>query len=466
MKIKNRGFTLIEVIIAMAIMTSIIFIGYQVINKTDILRRDQILVSNIQNGTNNLKRYITKELKESKSVYVKYGEKKIDLKKSDDVNNLYKSIQNEINNRDDIEYKYIINTKDKEINYIVQVIKDRSKKVYSIYRQEQKASFSLIEKQPLSNNMIPLKITEKDSLYDVQLNYIKDNTKVYSFDVYNSLLAYNDEDINKPTDPEDPDTGNPGGEKGHNYLSYCSQRIDKAFKEVKQVFNLELDGKLYEEMRNEIDDFTELARENNPSDKLKIIDILKSIESNIDKLRDYNLDKIINVFNQLNELEYYTNAAQITTEYLQKQKYELNNQNDATKIHDHTQEEIVPELQGAIEEVWNLVNQSYNLSNVHKKLHSEILATDMLNLQKNINDNIVNHFNPNKDITNQSKDIANDINNLIDKIIEQQIIIKDTVKDEELSTDSGDKALEHLDNAVKELIRVKYMLSQTNYHQQ
>lgn len=219
MKLNNKGFTLLEVIIAMAIMTSVIFIGYQVINKTDTLRRDQILVSNIQNGTNNLKRYVTKELKESKSVYVKYSEKNIDLKDSDKVNNIYKTIQSEINNKGDIKYKYIIKTKDKDINYIVQVTKDRNKKVYSIYRQEEKASFSLIEKQPLSDDMIPLKITEKDDLYDVQLNYIKDNTKVYSFDVYNSLLAYNDEDIDKPTDPEGPDTGGSSEAKG--YFAYC-----------------------------------------------------------------------------------------------------------------------------------------------------------------------------------------------------------------------------------------------------
>lgn len=466
MKLNNKGFTLLEVIIAMAIMTSVIFIGYQVINKTDILRRDQMLVSNIQNGTNNLKRYVTKELKESKSVYVKYGKKNIDLKDSESVNGLYKTIQSEINNKDDIEYKYIIKTKDKDINYIVQVTKDRNKKVYSIYRQEEKASFSLIEKQPLSDNMIPIKITEKDDLYDVQLNYIKDNTKVYSFDVYNSLLAYNDEDIDKPTDPEDPDTSNPGGVMEHNYLYYCSKMIEQEFKAAKNNSNPGFDKKLEEAILEEVNEFIELAKENPPADMYKVKSVLDDMNSDLQNFRNHNSNQITKIFNELNELEYYINAAQVTSEYLKEPKYELNNQNDAVKIHNYTQDVIVPELQAARDEVWNLVNQSYNLSSVYTKLHGEILAKDILNIQNKISWNIVDHFKSSEDIVNESKFIATDINNLIDQIIDQQVIIKDNVKDKFLSTERGDKALEHLDNAVKGLIRVKYMLSQTNYHQQ
>lgn len=459
MKIKNRGFTLIEVIIAMAIMTSIIFIGYQVINKTDILRRDQILVSNIQNGTNNLKRYITKELKESKSVYVKYGEKKIDLKKSDDVNNLYKSIQNEINNRDDIEYKYIINTKDKEINYIVQVIKDRSKKVYSIYRQEQKASFSLIEKQPLSNNMIPLKITEKDSLYDVQLNYIKDNTKVYSFDVYNSLLAYSDENINKPTDPENPVSG-------HNYLSYCMQKINYEYNYIiDNIFNDGFDKKLKDSIYNEVNKLDSLTDYNPPKDKDIVYKLFNTMGYKFSQFRTSPSEQLMRAFNELNRLEYYIKAGKLTAYYIKEDKYIIN---DKDEIHNFVQHKVEPEIS-------NGANSAYNigLQDVYTTLH-DYLGGEFLQIKQNIN-SMRNNFNPNDDIT---KETVHKINNLIDIIIEQQINIKDEMRlspngkskykgsGKFILSSDGDEALRYLDKAKEDLIKVKYMLGQTNYHRQ
>ena len=64
----SRGFTLIEVIIALAIISIVSFIGYQVISKTNALSKDQLLTSDMQNGVNNLKRYMTINWKNIKHI--------------------------------------------------------------------------------------------------------------------------------------------------------------------------------------------------------------------------------------------------------------------------------------------------------------------------------------------------------------------------------------------------------------
>lgn len=57
-----------------------------------------------------------------------------------------------------------------------------------------------------------------------------------------------------------------------------------------------------------------------------------------------------------------------------------------------------------------------------------------------------------------------DINNLIDKIIDQQVKIKEALKNKRYRNIYEEDAITHLDKANRFLIEVKYMLSQTNYH--
>ena len=108
----SRGFTLIEVIIALAIISIVSFIGYQVISKTNALSKDQLLTSDMQNGVNNLNRYMTKELSSAKEVDLFYSNKNVgsikDIKsRKDDYDCIKKSI-NEITSNKKITYSYII----------------------------------------------------------------------------------------------------------------------------------------------------------------------------------------------------------------------------------------------------------------------------------------------------------------------------------------------------------------------
>ena len=53
-KINNKGFTLLELIIAMSILTSVMFIGYNIFNKNSTLMHTQV---NINKGQSNMNDY-------------------------------------------------------------------------------------------------------------------------------------------------------------------------------------------------------------------------------------------------------------------------------------------------------------------------------------------------------------------------------------------------------------------------
>lgn len=469
MKLNNKGFTLIEVIIAMAIMTSIIFIGYQVINKTDNLRRDQMIVSNIQNGANNLKRYITKDVKESKSVYIKYVKENLDLKESEKVNNLYKVIQSEINNKDYIEYKYIINTKGKEVNYIVQVIKDenKNKKLYSIYREEEKVSFSLIEKQPLSDNMIPLKITEKDGLYDVQLNYIKDNTKVYSFDVYNSLLAYNDEDINKPTDPQVPDTGDHS--KAKEYFSYCINNS------IKNLSNLNIEDSNFKKGLSQLEELLNLdIRKDDLEDKIEYS--YNTISTFYD---DYywKLDK--SDYESINKaLEYIYVASEIEDNI-----NDSDNDDNVVNIIENIKHGLYGDDNEKFADCYiKLTNEIYSYlfyeGNVYEIAKAQKISNDLkynLNSFRNCITNKaskiyvdIHGVNPNID---KVKEVCDEANNMIDNTINSIVYIKSTVRwDLTIKGNYVDVVKAQMDvvkieeDLIDKLVEVKSLVYDDNYY--
>lgn len=459
MKLNNKGFTLLEVIISIAIMTSVIFIGYQVINKTDILRRDQILVSNMQNGTNNLKRYISKELSSSKEVVLKY-----EVNKGGDISHLekrqedYRYISNKINNiskNKEFAYEYIIHINDKDlIEYEIQVYKDKGKPLFSISRIDKNTKMNLVEGQPLSNDLIPMEINVKDrGMYDVELNYIKQKTKIYSFDVYDKL---NNDSIDKSTSSDETEEL-----VEYNYLYYCSQQINKEFIEAKNNLNTGFKKKLNEIILEKSNDLINLTKENPPNDTHKVKIILDKLILGVDDFKRYNSNQVTNIIDELNELEYYINASKITVYYLEQPKYQLNSQQKAIYIHNYTQSKIVPELQRARD-----YSYYFGLNNVYDTIHREFLASDILQIQNEINCGIVDNFNSEKDINSDSKKVASDINNLIDDIIDQQIIIKNTIRNRGSSNNYGNEALTYLDEAKSDLIKVKYMLDQTNYHQQ
>ena len=476
MKLNNKGFTLIEVIISMAIMTSIIFIGYQVINKTDSLRKDQMIVSNIQNGANNLKRYISKDLKESNSVYIKYGEKNIDLNQSEKVNNLYKTIQNEINEKNHTEYEYLININEKKIYYIVKVIKVENKKLYSIYREE-KVNFSLIENQPLSHNIIPLKITEKDGLYDVQLNYIKDNTKVFSFDVYNLLVAYNDEDKHKPTNPEVPDIGVSSQSKG--YFAYCINNS------INNISNLNIRDKNLENVLSKLEGLLNLdIRKDNLEDKIehKIEDIHTDISNFYkDPYKKFDRDDCERIYKALG---YIYVAKEVADEIDDK---DGNLVNIIKNVKDGLYGEKKDGSNGEKNEKFE--NCYIKLTNkIFSYLYGDANNNEIAKMQ-NLSDNVKNELNKFRDYNTEKaseiyndthgvnpnldklKEICDESNSMIDNTINNIVYIKSTVRWDLLRKENY-KDVEKTKNYVvkiekdliEKLVKVKSLAYDANYY--
>lgn len=153
MKLKNRkGFTLVELIIAMSILSVVMFLGYKSINKNITFSKEQKDKSEISQVLTLMRTYLTKDLE--KSIKITY---------------------NNIGGTSD--YEYIVNINNNHsITYKIQLKKDTSSVNASIIREEIKngKKESTIE---LANNInledknnLPLEIIKDNQLYTIKLN--------------------------------------------------------------------------------------------------------------------------------------------------------------------------------------------------------------------------------------------------------------------------------------------------------
>ena len=69
-KFNNKGFTLLELIVAMSILTVIILVGYKIFNKYSILMHTQVKINKGQLNMNTINEYLTKDLEQSESVFL------------------------------------------------------------------------------------------------------------------------------------------------------------------------------------------------------------------------------------------------------------------------------------------------------------------------------------------------------------------------------------------------------------
>ena len=67
-KFNKKGFTLLELLIAIAIFTSIIFICYSIFNKFLMLTKDQLNINQGQLTVNDMNEYLTKDLEKTSSI--------------------------------------------------------------------------------------------------------------------------------------------------------------------------------------------------------------------------------------------------------------------------------------------------------------------------------------------------------------------------------------------------------------
>ncbi|MGL5713107.1 MAG: PulJ/GspJ family protein [Paraclostridium sp.] len=158
MRKSNKGFTILEVIIAMSILSVVVFVGYRVINGSNKSINSQQVTTNGQLGVNNVNKYLTKDLENSD----------IESFKELDDTNLTLS-----------EYEYNIGS------IIYRVNKNTVKKTYTITRINSSEEIQLISNQPISSNA-PLEITKDNtdkSIYHVKVDYKEKKSKIYEFSV-------------------------------------------------------------------------------------------------------------------------------------------------------------------------------------------------------------------------------------------------------------------------------------------
>lgn len=179
MRIKNqKGFTLVELIIAISIMSIVIGLGYNVVNKITIASKSQSKVTDNQLNANLINKYVTKDLEGCKT------------------------FKGPVESNAGADYEFIINEGSNEIKYKVSTELKGSKEVYNLTRYNNGTELDLITNQPKISEK-PFYISESEenqNLYLVQLDNIKESSGKYEFEVSSRVMVSSSESIEIPTD--------------------------------------------------------------------------------------------------------------------------------------------------------------------------------------------------------------------------------------------------------------------------
>lgn len=179
-KRNSRGFTLMELLIAISILTLVISMGYKIINSVNLSTKNQQTIRTNQSSINLVNQYLTKDIEESISI----------------------SSRNVIT---DSSYKYTIYNKDESIDYIIENSVHKGKEVYSLIRTSDRGTVNIVENQERYNNTpFLINIKEGSGVYEVLVNYKENkNQKNYSFDV-SSRINFIKNDATEPDIGEKP----------------------------------------------------------------------------------------------------------------------------------------------------------------------------------------------------------------------------------------------------------------------
>ena len=176
-KNNNKGFTLIELIIAMSILSVVLVMGYNIINKSDLFMGSQQKITNNQSIANIVNTYLAQDIEESTSISTK----------SELVNN---------------KYNYIISKNSGSVEYEVTLDKKKNKDVYSLLRTEGTSSIEIVTDQ-LRSNDTPITIESNDGgAYEVKISYTENNkAKEYKFSIFSRIgISSNDSNQGNTTD--------------------------------------------------------------------------------------------------------------------------------------------------------------------------------------------------------------------------------------------------------------------------
>lgn len=206
-KINSKGFTILEVIIAMSILSVVILVGYKIINGTEQSISHNKVIYEGQLNTNLVNKYLTNDIERSiespkSNTYNNLVEENVlytDFTEGNGTNKVqvdkveYRVITRQMSEMNDKKWEYdlnrIIYEKDKEGNYI------------------EKGDINLISKQPYykeNSNFKPFEVKPGDGIYTVTVKYQekkknnKDNT-VYEFEVSSRVNGSKGEIIEEKT---------------------------------------------------------------------------------------------------------------------------------------------------------------------------------------------------------------------------------------------------------------------------
>lgn len=194
-KRNNKGFTLLELLISIFILTTVIFIGYRVINKSTIDIKNQSNINKGQLTMNDMNEYLTKDLEQASSIALFLNNEKVadtlveengdSEEKQNILSDKISDLENELNKLsigNKFDYSYAIRFKNDEnntysIKYKVEITKSNHDYKYSILMEENNGiKISFINDAVLKEKELPFLI-EGNSPYKVTLGYTsKDNS--------------------------------------------------------------------------------------------------------------------------------------------------------------------------------------------------------------------------------------------------------------------------------------------------
>lgn len=471
-KRNNKGFTLLELLISIFILTTVIFLGYRVINKSTIDIKNQSNINKGQLTVNDMNKYLTKDLERARNVSLSSNYLMEQNTFTDDstqentiTNNkklkeafgqYLEDTENDLSTDEKFIYSYNIDYKKDEnntekITYNVKIIKDKNNYKYSILREgtnEVLITFitnEILTEEVLSrDDKLPFTIG-LDSPYEVTLGYAGKNND--EFVEHQFVVASRLHDLDGG---EDESTGSGSGGNGDgsigsgeasDYLNYC---LNKAQSYINKLGNNDISNLINEIFKislKEKYDSNDLDSMDNYADKL--IENINNIRNNCDK------QYLDNNQQNLNGAEYYLNVVKSILDNFNNQNNNIdrNHLNNIinivsqtlkykclTSYPDGAKNKIVA-LKAAIKEQKNISNNNSTPIGSQVDKQVKIIDNYELNFDNKIVSDRIDKMWSMLDLivlkTWQTDNIDNDINELsqfindtIDIIIEFEISLK------------------------------------------
>lgn len=220
-KFNNKGLTLLELIIAMSILTSVMFIGYNIFNKYSTLMHTQVNINKGQLNMNTINEYLTKDLEQTTSIELKIdgvvvADTKVDVEqKSTDkvLESAKQKIEDRLsaNNNFNYEYKLRFNDESKFSIYKVNIEKNNKAIKYTVSLTDKNGTkVDFINKELLREKEVPFYIMGDDP-YKVSMGYSdkKNKFNLHEFEVTSRIKQDLVAGEVMPQPPTEPDASEP-----------------------------------------------------------------------------------------------------------------------------------------------------------------------------------------------------------------------------------------------------------------